>query len=49
MGPQNRKHTSKMSRLRVTGQIRETKKWPKSQITQQKLFWGLANVTNRLA
>ena len=36
-----------MSRFLVTGHKRETKKWPKSQITQQKYLRGLANGTNR--
>ena len=49
MGPQNRKHTLKMSCFRVMGQIRETKKLPISQITKQNIFWGLGNGTNRSA
>ena len=50
MGPQNRNHTSKMNRFKVTGQKkRETKKWPKSQITRQKMFWELENGPNRSA
>ena len=33
-----------MSHFGVMGHIRETKKWPKSQITRQKNFWDLGMV-----